>query len=78
MVLLSEGDERNECPDCEHPWFRHGDHCEAGMCPCANAPERVWALTPAAYIEWAAVNGDLCEVLGTPGFEINAKGSDPS
>lgn len=44
MVLNDESDEKNECPECLHPWYHHTrDRCEAPLCSCSEGKYPAWA-----------------------------------
>lgn len=49
-MVLTESGENDLCPECEHPWYLHGnEHCTQALCGCNEGKMAVWALPPAQF-----------------------------
>lgn len=45
--INSESEERDECPECWHPWFYHElEKCTAPLCRCRDGKYPAWADPP--------------------------------
>lgn len=48
--LWTESAEKDECPECEHPWYLHNDACcVQRLCSCNKGKRALWALPPEEY-----------------------------
>lgn len=63
--IWTEAQERDECPECEHPWYLHAEtQCTQVLCLCQDGKRPLWALPPDQY-EALSNLGGLGDSTGT-------------
>lgn len=63
--IWSESEERNECPECDHPWYLHSeDGCTQRLCSCTDGKRAVWALPIEEYLRYRAAAGKADSTAG--------------